>query len=109
MRAVFWVFVLVLAAILAVFAASNRESVSLAFWPLPFLFELPLYVLVFGALVVGFVLGELTGWLAGRRWRREVRRCGRRIAALERELSATQAQLAPPPVPVRAAAPAVRA
>jgi uncharacterized integral membrane protein len=96
MRAAFWLFVVVVAAVLALFAVSNRESVSLAFWPLPFLVELPLYVLVLAALIIGFVFGEFAAWLAAMRWRREVRRRGRRIAALERELSATQAQLAPP-------------
>jgi uncharacterized integral membrane protein len=96
MRAAFWLFVLIVAAALAVFAASNRESVSLAFWPLPFLVELPLYLLVLAALVFGFIFGEFAAWIAARHWRREVRRRGRRIASLERELSATQAQLAPP-------------
>ena len=46
------------------------------------------------ALLVGFLLGELVAWLNGRRWRREARSRGRRLDALERELAATQAQLA---------------
>jgi lipopolysaccharide assembly protein A len=108
MRAAFWLFVLVVAALLAVFAASNRESVSLAFWPLPFLVELPLYLVVLATLALGFVIGEAAAWFAAWRWRSEVRRRGRRIAALERELTATQAQLAPPTVPERTAPPTVR-
>jgi uncharacterized integral membrane protein len=95
MRAAFWLFVLIVAAGLALFAVSNRESISLALWPLPFLVELPLYLLVLGVLILGFILGEFAAWVAARHWRREVRRRGRRIASLERELSATQAQLAP--------------
>jgi uncharacterized integral membrane protein len=74
MRAAFWLLVVVVAAALALFAVSNRESVSLGFWPLPFLVELPLYLLVLAALVFGFVFGEVAAWLAGWRWRREVRR-----------------------------------
>lgn len=96
MRAAFWLFILVIAAVLALFAVSNRDSAALAFWPLPFVVELPLYLLVFAALALGFIVGEIAAWIAGRRWRREVRRRGRRIAALERELSATQAQLPRP-------------
>src|SRR5690348_10859938 len=96
MRAAFWLFVFIVAGALALFAASNRENVSLALWPLPFLIELPLYLLILGVLVFGFIFGEFAAWMAARHWRREVRRRGRRIASLERELSATQAQLAPP-------------
>lgn len=107
MRAAFWLFVVVVAAALALFAASNRESVSLGLWPLPFLVELPLYLLVLAALAFGFVFGQLTAWVAGGRWRREVRRRRRYIAALERELNATQAQLASP-ASADGAAPAVR-
>jgi putative membrane protein len=107
MRAAFWLFVLVVAAALALFAASNRESVTLGLWPLPFLIELPLYLLVLTALVLGFIFGQFTAWVAAGRWRREVRRRGRYIAALERELNATQARLAPP-ASADGAAPVVR-
>ena len=108
MRAVFWILVALIAAALAVFAVSNRESVTLAFWPLPFVLDLPLYLLVLAALALGFVAGELVAWFAGRRWRREVRLRGRRIAALERELNATQAQLAPPVIGESRALPGAR-
>jgi len=94
-RAAFWVFIIIVALALALFAVSNRESVSLALWPLPFVVDLPLYLLVLATLVFGFIFGEFASWIAARHWRREVRRRGRRIASLERELSATQAQLAP--------------
>jgi hypothetical protein len=47
-------------------------------------------------LLLGFLLGEFAAWLAAGRWRREARRRARRIASLEAELLATQAQLAPP-------------
>lgn len=107
MRAAFWLFVLIAAVVLALFAVSNREGVSLAFWPVPFAVELPLYLLVLAAAAFGFIVGELAAWFGARRWRQEVRQRGRRIAALERELAATQAQLPPPPV-VDNAGPAAR-
>lgn len=91
------------AALLILFAVSNRETVSLALWPLPFLVEAPLYLCFFLSLLVGGLLGASTAWLAGRHNRRELRRRRRRIEALERELSATQSQLADGPgVPPRA-------
>jgi lipopolysaccharide assembly protein A len=93
MKLLFWSLVALAAAALALFAASNRATVSLALWPLPFVVELPLYLAVLGALLIGLVAGALLAWIGGRRTRRELRRRGRRIAALERELAATQAQL----------------
>jgi uncharacterized integral membrane protein len=93
MKLLFWIFVALVATALALFAASNREAVSLGLWPLPFVLLLPLYLAILAALLIGFVAGALCAWIAGRHGRREGRRRGRRIAALERELAATQAQL----------------
>ena len=100
-RAVF----LVIAVFLILFAVSNREGVSVALWPLPFLAELPLYLLCFLSLLLGALIGWSAAWIAGRRDRRELRARRRHIAALERELTATQSQLedhataADPPLP----------
>ncbi len=93
MKLLFWIVIALLAVVLALFAASNREAVALGLWPLPFVLDLPLYLAILAALLIGFVSGALCAWIAARRRRREGRRRGRRIAALERELAATQAQL----------------
>ena len=93
MRLLFWLGVLLVAAVLALFAASNRMTVALGLWPLPFVVELPLYLAILLAVLIGCVAGALGAWLAGHQRRREARRRGRRIAALERELAATQAAL----------------
>ncbi len=71
--------------------------VSLALWPFPFVVGLPLYLLFFLSLLIGALFGVSARWIAGRRDRRELRRRRRRIEALERELSVTQAQLADHP------------
>lgn len=92
MKLLFWIVVALVAAVLALFAASNRESVTLGLWPLPFIIGLPLYLAILATLVIGFVAGIVAAWVAGARRRREIRRRGRRIAALERELAATQAR-----------------
>lgn len=96
MRAIYRTIAVVAAVVLALFAISNREAVSLGLWPLPFLIDLPLYLLVFVALLAGFVVGAIAAWSGGRRRRRELRRCSRRIEALERELATTRSQLANP-------------
>ncbi len=93
MRVLYWTSVAVAGFVLMLFAVSNRAPVSLGLWPLPVAAELPLYLLALGALFAGFVIGLVGGWLAGHGRRAELRRMRRRIAALERELAATQAQL----------------
>lgn len=102
MRLFYRAVLLVGAIFLILFAVSNRETVSIGLWPLPFLVELPLYLLFFLSLLIGALIGAGGAWIAGRSDRRELRRRRRRIEALERELLATQAQLAerpetPPP------------
>jgi putative membrane protein len=96
MRAICWAATVIAAVVLTLFAISNRSAVTLGLWPLPFLIDLPLYLLVFAALFGGFAVGAVAVWLGGRRRRREFRRRGRRIEALERELAATQARLESP-------------
>jgi uncharacterized integral membrane protein len=90
---VYWAVILVAVSFLIPFAVSNRATVSLGLWPLPFLIELPLYLLVLLMLLAGFVAGAATAWTAGRRGRRELRRRRRRVEALEGELTAARSDL----------------
>ena len=83
----------VIAIFLILFAVSNRDTVSVGLWPLPFLVDVPLYMLSFLSLAIGALIGVATAWIAGHRKRRELSVRGRRIGALERELMATQSQL----------------
>ena len=103
-RAVF----LVIAIFLILFAVSNRETVSVGFWPLPFLADVPLYLLCFLNLLIGALIGVATAWKAGHRKRRELSARRRRIEALERELMATQSQLDSRPEPTKRQLPAAR-
>ncbi len=108
MRIFYRAILLVLAIFLILFAVSNREGVSLALWPLPFLADMPIYLLCFLSLAAGAVFGASAAWLAGRRDRRELRNRRRRIAALERELALSQSQLEDRPQNLRPALPAQR-
>jgi uncharacterized integral membrane protein len=98
---------LISAGFLILFAVSNRETVSVALWPLPFLADVPLYLLCFLILLIGILIGLGIAWIASRRDRRELRARRRRIEALERELAATQSQLPDHPS-ASAALPALR-
>src|SRR5581483_1377289 len=70
MRTVWRLLLLLAALIVIVFAVSNRAEVSLGLWPLPAAVQAPVYLVVIGGLVFGFILGELAAWVAGRQWRR---------------------------------------
>ncbi len=97
MRPVHWIVTAPAALAAALFAVSNREHVAVALWPLPGELDAPLYLVVLLALAVGFLFGELVAWITAGRTRRLARERMRRIVALERELAATQANLAAPP------------
>ncbi|HZB92334.1 MAG TPA: lipopolysaccharide assembly protein LapA domain-containing protein [Stellaceae bacterium] len=93
MKLVHWLVTLPVAIVAVAFAVENLERVPVGLWPFSDALFMPLYLVVLGALAVGFIAGEFVAWLNGGRWRREARRRRRRIEALERELAATQAQL----------------
>jgi lipopolysaccharide assembly protein A len=84
---------LVIAIFLTLFAVSNRETVSVGLWPLPFLVDVPLYLVCFLSLLTGALIGVATAWMAGHGRRRELRARRRRIEALERELTETHSQI----------------
>ena len=108
MRILFRAVFLVIAISLILFAVSNRETVSVGFWPLPFLADLPLYLLCFLSLLIGTLIGVAAGWIAGHRNRRELSARRRRIEALERELMATQLRLEDHSAPAKTQLPATR-
>jgi uncharacterized integral membrane protein len=99
---------LVIAIVLILFAVSNRETISVGFWPLPFLADVPLYLLCFLSLVIGALIGSAVAWTAGHRTRRQLRALRRRIQALERELTATQSQIEDHPAPAKTQLPVTR-
>jgi lipopolysaccharide assembly protein A len=99
---------LVIAIFLILFAVSNRETVSVGFWPLPFLADVPLYLLCFLSLLIGALIGVASAWMAGHRRRRELSARRRRIEALERELMATQSQLRDHSAPAKTQLPVTR-
>lgn len=99
---------LVIAIFLILFAVSNRETISVGFWPLPFLADVPLYLLCFLSLLIGTLIGAAAASMAGRGKRRELRTRRRRIEALERELTATQSQIGNRSEPAKTQLPVTR-
>lgn len=63
---------LAIAAIVVMFAVSNRAEVPVSLWPLPFSVSLRLSAALLGALAIGIILGGAIAWTSGasRRLRR---------------------------------------
>jgi uncharacterized integral membrane protein len=83
--------------VILVFALSNRGSVGLTIWPFDVTIDLPIYLVVLGSLLLGFLLGGLIAWLAGRRVRRQARRLQQETRRQAAEIADLKKRQAPPP------------
>lgn len=71
------------------FANRNMEEVAVSL-PIPGIPEipaLPLYGIVFAALFLGFVLGALSSWMGGLKYRRQAGKLQKQNKDLEKELT----------------------
>ena len=71
------------ALVIVVLSVDNRQMVDLVFWPLPFTYQLPLYVVFLIGLVAGALLGGTATWLSAHTNRREARALRRKVRAVE--------------------------
>jgi uncharacterized integral membrane protein len=81
-----WIVTLPLTLIVVSFAISNRETASLALWPLPGSIDLPVFVVALVPLALGIVIGGLIDWLMQAGHRRQERRLKRQVGQLEGEV-----------------------
>jgi lipopolysaccharide assembly protein A len=91
--------------LLALFAGSNRELVTLSLWPTDFSMTLPLSLAVLGAAGLAFPCGGLLVWIGTIRQRRQLRRTEEAVRLLEDQIRALNARLAPPTSPNQALPP----
>lgn len=93
----------VVAIVLIVISLANRETVTLSTLPdgiaaipgagwLAVSVQLPLFLVVLGAILLGFVLGELFEWLREHKYRAEAAQKKGEVKKLERELKKTQTE-----------------
>lgn len=95
-RLVGWLVLVPLSAVLAAFALANRHWIVVYFDPFtqdnPLVPSLstPLFGVVYGALLIGIVLGGVATWITQGRNRREKRQLKRENIRLQEELSAAR-------------------
>ncbi|HEV3247582.1 MAG TPA: LapA family protein [Beijerinckiaceae bacterium] len=90
MRGFAKVIILVPLALLAVaFAVGNRGNVSLSFDPFsdtPYTVDVPLFIVVFAALILGVLIGGIATWLGQGRHRKAARMHRRDVERLRSDL-----------------------
>jgi uncharacterized integral membrane protein len=95
-----WIVTLPVTLVVVIFAVANREQAVLSFWPLPWSAGLPIWLIVLGCLLTGFLLGATVAWLSGGPRRRRARQTAERARELARQLAELQRrQTAPQAVP----------
>jgi len=92
MRRLSWIITIPFSIIVVVFAINNRGPVTVTLWPLPWIAELPLYLVVLGSLLVGFLVGAAIAWLSAGRRRHEARVAAERLRGMSAELTRLQRQ-----------------
>lgn len=91
MRTLKLIIAVILGLALMIVVAANMEPVDLELWPEEFgigtigIYDVPLALVIFAALAIGFLVGELVEWSRERKYRAQLSRAHRRIAELETE------------------------
>ena len=85
-RLMVWLVAIPAGVIVAFFAIANRHVVTVDMWPLPYSVSLPLFLVLIGTVIFGFLLGTFVHWIIAGRLRLRAGRAERRAEAAEREL-----------------------
>ena len=83
MRFVIQLFLAVIIGVIAVFAVANREGTKVDFSPFPFTAELPLYMIILGAIAIGLVIGVGLSSISRFRLKLESKKYQKRAEALK--------------------------
>lgn len=100
MRYIRYAFLAVLAIVLISMALANRGPVTLRLMPedlaallgFNFVLTLPLFLVVFGGIAAGLVIGFVWEWMREYRHRREASERGRELRRMEREVKRLKQQ-----------------
>ena len=94
-----------LTVIIVAFAVANRQRVAISLDPFASGQDaafttrpVPLFIVLFGVLILGVVIGGMAGWLRHGGYRRTAKRLGRDVARLRAELDAHKRGAGAPPV-----------
>jgi uncharacterized integral membrane protein len=92
-RILTWLAMIVVGVVVVVFSISNRGLVTLDFWPLPVLQDVPVYIPVMIAGFLGFLFGGTIAWFSAGGTRSKARKASRRASSLEKDLTVLQQKI----------------
>lgn len=78
---------IVVGVLVVLFAISNRSTVILELWPLPYLMPFPFFGAVLAAAFLGFIGGAIVAWFSAAGGRRKARQTSRKASGLEQDLN----------------------
>ena len=93
MRILYWLIALPLAVIMISFTVSNHGDVVLQLMPLPFEMSIPVSLMGFIALLLGFLTGGGIVWINGQKTRRRASQAERKLNTQAREMAVMRDQL----------------
>jgi uncharacterized integral membrane protein len=105
MRFLAWLVGVPVAALLVLFAVSNRDPVSIGLWPFTEGVTAPSFVVALVPFVLGLLLGLGYGSIGAMRARWRHRRADRKVHKMEEELTAMRSKPQPAPRPAAIAGP----
>jgi uncharacterized integral membrane protein len=85
--------------LLVSFILSNREPVTIGFWPTDLRWDMPLSVALLVAAAAALVVGAAMVWISEFRQRRRARHAEAMVRRLEEQVQDLQARLNSPPAP----------
>lgn len=94
-----WILTLPVIVVVVIFAVRHRADVAIDLWPTGIQLAVPLYVVVLGSLLTGFLVGALVMWLSAGRGRRRARASNHQARSLEYEVARLKQPVAAPPPP----------
>lgn len=99
MKILRWLFGAIALLVIVGLTIANRDSVRLSLDPIDgpqsaWSIEAPLFVVAYGALILGVLLGVTVEWMAQGKWRKSARTAKSEISTLTRDLQKVQEQLA---------------
>lgn len=89
-----WILAIIVGIALTAFAIHNTQATDLNLWPAPFAIKIPLFIIVLGAIILGFLAGALVMWIAAGRSRQRARKRGRQVRTLSSKLEEAEAEIA---------------
>jgi len=109
MKLISWVFVALLAIAVITLSVGNREAVSFSLFPLPFVMDIPLFILILLGGFIGVLLGAFRTWMANGKLRQKNRAQAQEILKLQGDLSRVTAEKASVQAPEQPALPEPKA